>query len=190
MARHFLPLAKATGKADLQAVRDFLVKVQANVVNMDQSGRQSMANFAERDGRRGCHVRRRDSAAQPGRGQGTDSIRDSAGDAVDRGAGGGSRSIGGITWESRGGSGVPRIPGVRPRAADLCEVRVSAGEIRSRSARRGECSAAEALHDGRPGGWAKIEKELYGSKGLWTSIFTAEASAMRSASERQWLQPH
>ena len=28
--------------------RDFLARVQANVVNMDQSGRQSMANFAER----------------------------------------------------------------------------------------------------------------------------------------------
>ena len=25
------------------------------------------------------------------------------------------------------------------------------------------------------GGWAKVEKELYGPKGLWTSIFTAEA---------------
>ena len=36
------------GKPDLDAVRDFLAKVQANVVNMDQSGRQSMANFAER----------------------------------------------------------------------------------------------------------------------------------------------
>jgi sulfate/thiosulfate transport system substrate-binding protein len=27
------------------------------------------------------------------------------------------------------------------------------------------------------GGWAKLEGELYGSKGLWTSIFTAEASS-------------
>ena len=27
------------------------------------------------------------------------------------------------------------------------------------------------------GGWAKLESELYGSKGLWTSIFTAEASS-------------
>ena len=36
------------GKPDLRAVRDFLAKVQANVVNMDASGRQSMANFAER----------------------------------------------------------------------------------------------------------------------------------------------
>ena len=27
------------------------------------------------------------------------------------------------------------------------------------------------------GGWAKLEQELYGSKGLWTSIFTAAASA-------------
>ena len=29
-------------------IRDFMARVQANVVNMDQSGRQSMANFAER----------------------------------------------------------------------------------------------------------------------------------------------
>ena len=36
------------GQPDLDAVRDLLAKVQANVVNMDQSGRQSMANFAER----------------------------------------------------------------------------------------------------------------------------------------------
>ena len=27
------------------------------------------------------------------------------------------------------------------------------------------------------GGWAKIEGELYGPKGLWTSIFTANTSA-------------
>lgn len=33
---------------DLAAARDLLAKVQANVVNMDQSGRQSMANFSER----------------------------------------------------------------------------------------------------------------------------------------------
>lgn len=36
------------GEADLAAVHNFLAKVQGNVVNMDQSGRQSMANFAER----------------------------------------------------------------------------------------------------------------------------------------------
>ena len=36
------------GQADLTAVRDLLAKIQANVVNMDESGRQSMANFAER----------------------------------------------------------------------------------------------------------------------------------------------
>ncbi len=33
---------------DLAPVRDLMAKVQANVVNMDQSGRQSMANFSER----------------------------------------------------------------------------------------------------------------------------------------------
>ena len=30
------------------------------------------------------------------------------------------------------------------------------------------------------GGWPQLERELYGSKGLWTSIFTAEASATRA----------
>ena len=36
------------GQADLAAVRDLMARIQANVINMDQSGRQSMANFAER----------------------------------------------------------------------------------------------------------------------------------------------
>jgi sulfate/thiosulfate-binding protein len=36
------------GEPDLAAVRDLMARIQANVVNMDQSGRQSMANFAER----------------------------------------------------------------------------------------------------------------------------------------------
>jgi sulfate transport system substrate-binding protein len=36
------------GQADLAAVRDLMARIQSNVVNMDPSGRQSMANFAER----------------------------------------------------------------------------------------------------------------------------------------------
>ncbi len=38
------------GEPDPAAVRDFLAKVQANVVNMDPSGRQSMANFERATG--------------------------------------------------------------------------------------------------------------------------------------------
>ena len=36
------------GQVDRAAVRDLMARIQANVINMDQSGRQSMANFAER----------------------------------------------------------------------------------------------------------------------------------------------
>lgn len=36
------------GQADLSSVRDLMSRIQANVVNMDPSGRQSMANFTER----------------------------------------------------------------------------------------------------------------------------------------------
>lgn len=37
---------KDAANPDLGPVRDLMAKIQANVVNMDQSGRQSMANFA------------------------------------------------------------------------------------------------------------------------------------------------
>jgi sulfate/thiosulfate transport system substrate-binding protein len=36
------------GQIDRAGVRDLMARIQANVVNMDPSGRQSMANFAER----------------------------------------------------------------------------------------------------------------------------------------------
>ena len=36
------------GQANLSSVRDLMSRIQANVINMDPSGRQSMANFAER----------------------------------------------------------------------------------------------------------------------------------------------
>ncbi len=36
------------GQANLSSVRDLMARIQANVINMDPSGRQSMANFAER----------------------------------------------------------------------------------------------------------------------------------------------
>jgi sulfate transport system substrate-binding protein len=36
------------GQADLGAVRDLMARIHGNVVNMDPSGRQSMANFTER----------------------------------------------------------------------------------------------------------------------------------------------
>ena len=167
------------GKADLQAVRDFLAKVQANVVNMDGSGRQSMANFAER-GTGDAVVTYEDEILLHNKGdeQGTDSVRDSAGDALDRRAGGGRRDVGGIPRQPGGRRGVPRVSGLRSGAADLREVRVPAGEIRSARSRK-EPAPCRRSSSRWPtwGAGRKLERELYGSKGLWTSIFTAEASA-------------
>jgi sulfate/thiosulfate transport system substrate-binding protein len=40
--------AAGKGQADISSVRDLMSRIQANVVNMDPSGRQSMANFSER----------------------------------------------------------------------------------------------------------------------------------------------
>jgi sulfate/thiosulfate-binding protein len=43
------PMHAGGGAPDVLAGRDQMARVQANVVNMDASGRQSMANFAERN---------------------------------------------------------------------------------------------------------------------------------------------
>ncbi len=93
------------------------------------------------------------------------------------GPGGGGRDLGGIARQPGGRRGFPRIPGLRSRAADLRGLWVPAGESRCAPAGRAGCLPPKLFTMADLGGWAKLERELYGSKGLWTSIFTAEASA-------------
>ena len=119
-------------KPDLQAVRDFLTKVQANVVNMDGSGRQSMANFAER-GTGDAVVTYENEILLHNKGK-------RAGKPIPyvippatlliESSGGGRRDLGGIARQPGCGRGVPRVPAFRARAANLRGVRVSAGEGR------------------------------------------------------------
>ena len=132
-----------------------------------------------RDRRRGRHLRERALAAQQG--ERPDSVRDPAGDALDREPGGGRRDRGRVARQPGGGRGIPGVPLVGPGAADRRGVRVPAGQARGAAAGPGAQPLPPKLFTMADlGGWAKIEQELYGPKGLWTSIFTANTGAQAS----------
>jgi sulfate/thiosulfate-binding protein len=167
------------GQADLTAVRDLLGKIQANVVNMDESGRQSMANFAERNTgdavvtyENELLLRNKDKEAIPYVIPGATLLIESPAAVVETSvAAHGNRRVAEAFLEfllsddgqrivadfgfrpvksgAPGPSGAPSLPPKLFTMADL-------------------------------GGWAKVEQELYGSKGLWTSIFALDTTERAS----------
>jgi sulfate/thiosulfate transport system substrate-binding protein len=166
------------GKPDLQAVRDFLARVQANVVNMDSSGRQSMANFAERH-TGDAVVTYEDEILLHNQGKDKEPIPYVVPPAtllIE-----GPAAVVETSVESHGNRAV---------AEAFLEFLVSdhGQQIFAKFGFRPVKAGVPQPDGAAPmppklftmadlGGWAQIERELYGSKGLWTSIFTAEASA-------------
>ncbi len=166
------------GKPDLQAVRSFLGRVQANVVNMDQSGRQSMANFAER-GTGDAVVTYEDEILLHNQGKGKEAIpyvippatlliEGPAAVVESSVESHGNRAVAEAFLEflvSDQGQQIFAKYGFRPVKAGV-PAPEGAGALPPKLFTMADL-----------GGWAKLEKELYGTGGLWTSIFTAEASA-------------
>ena len=166
------------GKPDLQAVRGFLAKVQANIVNMDPSGRQSMANFAER-GTGDAVVTYEDEILLHNQGQGKEPIpyvippatlliEGPAAVVESSVEAHGNRAVAEAFIEfltSDAGQQIFANHGFRP-------VKAGAAQPSGASPLPPKLFTMADL-----GGWKKLEQELYGSKGLWTSIFTAETSA-------------
>jgi sulfate transport system substrate-binding protein len=167
------------GQADLQAVRDFLKKVQANVVNMDGSGRQSMANFAER-GTGDAVVTYENEILLHNKDKKSDEIIpyvippatlliESPAAMVETSVEShGNRVVAEAFIEflhSDQGQRIFADFGFRPVKTGVAPPEGAAA------------LAAKLFTMTDLGGWAKLESELYGSKGLWTSIFTAEASS-------------
>ena len=166
------------GKPDLKAVRDLLAKVQANVVNMDASGRQSMANFAER-GTGDAVVTYEDEILLHNQVKGKEAIPYVIPPAtllIECPA-----AVVETSLESHGNRAV---------AEAFLEFLVSdeGQQIFARFGFRPVKSGVAQPDGAGPlpqklftmadlGGWEQLGSELYGSKGLWTSIFTAEASA-------------
>ena len=154
-------------QADLDAVRDFLARVQANVVNMDQSGRQSMANFAERAPVTRSSLTRTSCCCATRRAQPIPYVIPPATLLIE-----GPAAVVDTAVESHGNRAVAE--------AFLEFLRSDQGQriVADYGFRPVEPGGA-APPEAQPlppklftmadlGGWAKIEKELYGPKGLWT----------------------
>jgi sulfate transport system substrate-binding protein len=173
--------AANNGQADLRAVGDFLARVQANVVNMDQSGRQSMANFAERGTgdvvvtyENELLLRNKQKEKEPIPyviPPATLLIESPAAVVSTSLESHGSRAVAEAFIEfllSDQGQWLLTVYGFRPVKSDALQP-----------------SGAQPLPPklftmADLGGWSKIEDELYGPKGLWTSVFAAATTARAS----------
>lgn len=169
---------REAGKADAPspAVRDLMAQIQANVVNMDQSGRQSMANFAERQTGDAVITYENEILLRGKEGSPIDYVIPSSTlliespaalveSSIDRH---GNRELAEAFLAfllSPEGQKIFADFGFRPVNPD-----VKAGDARPQPQKL--FTMADL------GGWAKVEEELYSSNGLWTSI-AAERSQAR-----------
>ena len=156
-------------QANLSPVRDLMARIQANVVNMDPSGRQSMANFTERQTGDAVVTYENELLLQSKEGKpipyvippSTLLIESPAAlveTSVERH---GNRALAEAFLEfllSSEGQQIFAEYGFRP-------VNTEAG-----TARDGRPSPAKLFTMADLGGWAKVEEVLYGSNGLWTAI--------------------
>ena len=157
------------GQANLSSVRDLMSRIQANVVNMDPSGRQSMANFSERQTGDAVVTYENELLLQSKEGKPIPYVIPPATLLIESPAAlvegsierHGNRALADaflefllsaegqqifadygfrpVNSEAITSSGVPPLPAKLFTMADL-------------------------------GGWAKVEEALYGSNGLWTTI--------------------
>lgn len=160
------------GEPDLTAVRDLLAKVQANVVNMDPSGRQSMANFERGTGdavvtyENELLLRRREGLDIPYvvppatlRIEGPAAIVESSVETH------GSREVAEAFLaflRSAEGQTILAEHGFRPVAEGV-------------TATVGEPLPPKLFSMEDLGGWDAVQEQVYGPQGLWTSIFTEQA---------------
>ena len=146
-----------------------MARIQANVVNMDPSGRQSMANFTERETGDAVVTYENELLLQSKEGKpipyvippSTLLIESPAAlveTSIERH---GNRALAEAFLEfllSSEGQQIFAEYGFRP----VITVAGSAGD--------GRPSPAKLFTMADLGGWAKVEEVLYGSNGLWTSI--------------------
>ncbi len=163
------------GQADRAAVRDLMSRVQANVVNMDPSGRQSVANFERGTGdaivtyENELRLRRRAGQEIPYVIPPATLLIESPAAIVE--------------------SSVARHRNREVAEAFLAFLRSAEGQriLAEYGFRPVGPAASETGADDRAplpagvftmadiGGWDAVQDEVYGPAGIWTSIFTAQA---------------
>jgi sulfate transport system substrate-binding protein len=165
------------GETDRAAVRDLMARIQANVINMDQSGRQSMANFAERQTGDAVVTYENELLLRGKEGEpipyvvppSTLLIESPVAIVEESVNQHGNRAVAEAFLEfllSPDGQRIFADYGFRPVDPD--------GKVSGK-----KWPVPEKLFTMADlGGWAKVEEELYSSRGLWTEI-AAERSAAR-----------
>lgn len=167
------------GQAKPVTARDLLARIQANVVNMDPSGRQSMANFAERGTgdavvtyENELLLRNKEKDPLPYIIPPATLLIESPAAVVETSVQShGNRAVAESFLDflhSEEGQRIFADYGFRPVKADVPPP-TGAQPIPSKVFTMADL-----------GGWAKVERELYGRDGLWTSIFAANADAKAS----------
>jgi sulfate transport system substrate-binding protein len=157
---------------DLGAVRNRLARVQANVVNMDASGRQSMATFAERGigdavvtYENEILLRKRAGKPLPYVIPEATLLIESPGAVVESSvARHKNREVAGAFLEFLGspeGQAILADFGFRPVDPEH--------EAQAAFSRPAKLFTIDEL-----GGWDAVAKALYGPKGLWTSLFSKQ----------------
>jgi sulfate transport system substrate-binding protein len=166
-------------QAKSRAARDLLSRVQANVVNMDPSGRQSMANFAERGTgdavvtyENELLLRNKEKDSLPYVIPPATLLIESPAAVVETSVQShGNRAVAEALLEflhSERGQRVFADYGFRPVAEGIPAPNAA------------QPLPAKIFTMADLGGWAKVETELYGRNGLWTTIFAANADAKAS----------
>ena len=174
LRRRAAPRPGRGGKPDPKAARDLLARVQANVVNMDASGRQSMATFERGTG--DAIVTYENELLLQAQADGPSPLRDPAGDAPDRGPGGGRRRVGRAARQPRGRPRRSSTSSARTEGQRiLVRVRLPAARPPTRRADPGRAPLPPRLFTMKDlGGWGKINKAVYDPGGVWDSTVYAD----------------
>jgi sulfate transport system substrate-binding protein len=158
--------------------RDLMARIQANVINMDQSGRQSMANFAERQTGDAVITYENELLLRGKEGEPIPYVVppytlliESPGAVVDSSVDRhGNRALAEAFLEFLSSAEGQRIfaeYGFRPVNA---EAKASVGE---------HPNPKRLFTIAELGGWANLEAELYSSNGLWTQVAAERSQARR-----------
>jgi sulfate transport system substrate-binding protein len=161
---------------DPGAARDLLARIQANVVNMDQSGRQSMANFAERQTGDAVVTYENELVLRGKDGEPIPYVIPPATLLIESPA-----AIVEASVERHGNRALAEAFLEFLRSAEGQRIFAEYG-FRPVNAQAKASAAARPLPErlfriADLGGWAKLEEELYGSHGLWTQIAAERSQA-------------
>jgi sulfate transport system substrate-binding protein len=159
---------------DLGPVRDLLARIQANVVNMDQSGRQSMANFSERETGDAVVTYENELLLRAKEGEPIPYVVPSSTLLIE--------SPAAVVDGSVEAHGNGELVAAFMEFLHSAEAQAIFAEYGFRPTNKEAAAAAAARPEPARvfttadlGGWKKLEKELYSADGLWTAIAAERA---------------